>query len=150
MPIPRTKESQVHTGKGMKIWRKQKTCWHLPASSDGSGQNSAGGVHGLENVLDITASGDLLDENHRHPLGSKGFMDAEEVDLRHLHRSRGYKKSSINQSINQSNDQSNHPLLRHRIIINQSIDRSKLTNQLINALLRQQINQSINQSTDRR
>lgn len=45
--------------------------------------DDAGGVNGLPDIVPIDTAGDFFDEDGREFLGSKGAMDAQEVDLGH-------------------------------------------------------------------
>lgn len=53
----------------------------VSTNADGLWQNDSSGVYGLVYALDITPSGDFLDEYRGESFVPESFVDAEEVDL---------------------------------------------------------------------
>lgn len=51
------------------------------AARDGTGEEDAGGVDGLEDAAEVGASGDFLDEEGGEASRTELLVDAEEVDL---------------------------------------------------------------------
>ena len=56
----------------------------VPTGAHGLGQHHAGGVHSLEDALQVYSPRDLPDEDRGKPFGTQLLVHAEEVDLHHL------------------------------------------------------------------
>jgi hypothetical protein len=54
----------------------------VSACADGFGKDDTGGVESLPDLVEVAASGNLLNEYWRETLASELLVDGEEIDLR--------------------------------------------------------------------
>lgn len=68
----------------------------VSTNADGLWQDDSGSIDGLVYAIDITSSGDFLDQYRGESFVPKSLVDAEEVDLGRFERLGSYTKSYWN------------------------------------------------------